>query len=323
MTRGRIGALLGLSLAAGSVPAAAQNAGTQAAPAAAQAPAPAQAPKDPYVGSIGSRSTLTGDWGGTRAAMGAHGYGFSFSFTQFGQGLVSGSGEDTGDYSGVFDVYANIDLEKAGLWKGGGLGSHIVSNYGEMQFLLGRTLLPVNTTMLEPQANDSNFEVSSLYLTQKLSTTGGLLMLGKLNSFDLLAADPFMGGWGVDRFMNVGLAAPVSGLVPPIIIGGAVILPTKPATWTFIAFDPNNQWGEWGDRLFQDGVNVAMSAAVPATIGGLSGSHTFGLAFTTRTGADLGRGHHPREATSHPGTGVVCGVVSVRAVPSAEPHEPA
>jgi len=61
-------------------------------------------------------------------------------------------------------------------------------------------------------------------------------------------------GAHANRFMNVALAAPVSGLVPPIIIGATVILPTKPVTWTFTVFDPNNQWGQWGQDLFEDGI---------------------------------------------------------------------
>lgn len=46
------------------------------------------------------------------------------------------------------------------------------------------------------------------------------MMLGKINAVDLIANDPFYGGWGNTRFMNVAFVAPPSGLFPPVITGG-------------------------------------------------------------------------------------------------------
>ena len=93
----------------------------------------------------------------------------------------------TGDYSGVVDLFVNVDQEKAGLWKGGGIGSHIVTNYGETTFLRGRTLFPTNTAMLEPHANDTHFEVSSLPHPE--AGNQGPADGGRINAFDLLAPD--------------------------------------------------------------------------------------------------------------------------------------
>jgi porin len=260
------------------------------APPATTAQKPAPTPPvavDPFAGALPGRSTLTGDWGGRRAALQARGYNFTLNFTQFAQGLASGAGTKTTDYSGVVDLFVNVDTEKAGLWKSGGIGSHIVTNYGETTFLRGGALFPANTAMLEPEASGSHFEVSSLYLTQKMGSRG-TLMAGKINAFDLLAADPYMGGLGVDRFMSVIFAAPPSGLVPPILFGALASFRTTPVAWTFMVFDPKGQWGKSGlDRLFRDGVNMSAGATIPTTVGGLSGSHALSLAYSTRTGKDL------------------------------------
>ena len=57
-----------------------------------------------------------------------------------------------------------------------------------------------------PWEHSKEFVVTSIYLTQQFGELGSLL-LGKINVIDLLAADPFFGGWGILRFMNVAFVA--------------------------------------------------------------------------------------------------------------------
>jgi porin len=85
-------------------------------------------------------------------------------------------------------------------------------------------------------------------------------MIGKINMIDLLASDPFFGGWGNERFMNVAIAAPLNGALPPVIMGGIFNYKIDPINWTLMIFDPNDQTGNYalGD-LFSDGVNVSLA----------------------------------------------------------------
>ena len=84
-------------------------------------------------------------------------------------------------------------------------------------------------------------------------------MLGKINALDLLANDPFYGGWSNHRFMNLALAAPPSGVLPPVIIGAIFNYRISPYTLTFMVYDPHDRTSDyWPDDLFSDGVNLSL-----------------------------------------------------------------
>jgi porin len=82
--------------------------------------------------------------------------------------------------------------------------------YGESDAFRGGAFLPVNTAEVLPLGASKEFVVTSIYLTQRFGELGSLL-LGKIAVVDLLAADPFFGGWGILRFMNVAFVAPPTG----------------------------------------------------------------------------------------------------------------
>jgi hypothetical protein len=82
-------------------------------------PSPKPVAPDPFASKLG------GDWGGFRRDLAANGVGFDLSATQFYQGLVSGSGNRGFDYTGILDLFLNIDTKKAGLWEGGAISTHL------------------------------------------------------------------------------------------------------------------------------------------------------------------------------------------------------
>ena len=72
-----------------------------------------------YSGDFLTRSTMTGDWGGTRSRLAEKGITFDLSLTQTQMGVLSGRLRSTSEYGGRGDFYMDVDTGKAGLWHGG------------------------------------------------------------------------------------------------------------------------------------------------------------------------------------------------------------
>jgi porin len=241
----------------------------------------------PATPNIWDRPQLTGDWGGARTAMSKHGIDWQIDFTQFYQGKAAGSGDPSSGYSGVADVFLTLDPEKLQLWNGGSFTLHPQFGYGDKSLNPGGVLFVTNTAMMMPVKSGQTAVLTSLFLKQKFGERY-TLTIGKINSLDLAANDPFIGGRGVTSFMNIVFAAPPSGRLPPAILGGIFSVATNPVTWSFWVFDPANQWDKWGqDSHFQNGVSFSVSATVPAKIKGLKSIHTFSGTFSTKKGIDL------------------------------------
>ena len=237
--------------------------------------------------SIWNRSYLTGNWGGLRSKLRDKGTTLNLEYTSSYQGLASGTGDDNYEYGGKFDAFINLDSGKLGLWEGGGLRTHLEYRHGEANAFRGGALWPVNSSQILPLGAKNEVVASSLYFTQKTSAKSSILF-GKINVIDLLAADPFFGGWGNKRFMNVAFVAPPSGVLPPTIFGAITILKTSPVAWTFMLYDPNDRTTEYfPDDLFSDGVNISLSGTYPGVLAGRTTTYTAGVAYSTKHGSDL------------------------------------
>jgi len=211
---------------------------------------------------------LTGDWGGLRTQLAEHSLSLDLDSTQFYQGLLSGDGNDDWDFAGRVDAFFNVDTEKLGLWQGGGIRTHTEYRYGSLPGFRGGALWPVNTGATLPLGGGDQIVASSIYLTQSIGKNVNLV-LGKINAVDLLASDPFFGGWGIHRFQNIAFVAPPSGVVPPTIMGAIASIKTAPITWTLMAFDPNDRTNDyWPDDLFDDGINLSLGATYVGKLAG-------------------------------------------------------
>jgi porin len=236
---------------------------------------------------LGQRSQLTGDWGGARSLLQKKGVTFNLEWTQFYQGLGAGTGPKSFDYGGRLDAFLHLDTGKLGLWKGGGLHTHLEYRYGTLPAFRGGTLLPVNTGALLPLGSADTVVASSLYLTQQFGDRATLL-IGKINTVDLLAGDLFFGGSGIHRFMNVAFVAPPTGVTPPVIFGGIVNVKVKPVLLTFMVFDPDDRTTDyWPDDLFQNGVNFTLAATYATAIARRPTSFSLSGTYSTKAGTDL------------------------------------
>lgn len=227
---------------------------------------------------------LDGNW---RQDLADHGVGIDAWLTQFYQGSPSGDGTSDWQYGGKGDIFLTLDGAKLGLWQGLFVTAHVELLYGEDANAPGNgVLLPVNTALAFPRMGGSDQDLS-IVVTQAFNERVSV-SFGKFNMFDVLAKTPLLGGGGTDTFMNVALAAPITGVTPPYLIGANVTVKTDPVTWTAFIYDPRNAQNE--DVLkdpFSEGVTGMLSATVPYQLSGRSGFLGLKAIYTNKEGTDL------------------------------------
>ena len=152
-------------------------------------------------------------------SLAAFGISLGGGVTGFGQGLAGGDGEYGVPFGGKADVLLGFDGGKLGLWPGLSVSAHLEQNFGQSANEQGAgAILPVNTALAFPTLGGTTTDLS-LIVTQKFGDVVSI-SLGKFNMLDVIARTPLIGGGGETTFWNIGLAAPVSGVTPPYILGG-------------------------------------------------------------------------------------------------------
>lgn len=248
--------------------------------------------------SLSSRTNLTGDWGGTRSQLQEQGVTLGLESTTFYQGGFEGDGRKHFDASNRVDAFITIDTEKIGLWDGGGLNGHLEYRGDNMQNFRGGAILPLNSGTMLPLNSGNELEATSLYLSQTLGESTSLL-LGKINAVDLLAADPFFGGWGTQRFWHMAFVAPPNGIVPAVLMGGLVSHASGPYTFNALVFDPTDQTDDYSlNHLFDQGTAAQLSAGWAGVVDGRASGATLAATYSTKGGADLGELDLPADARS-------------------------
>jgi porin len=212
---------------------------------------------------------------GLQQSLVALGISLGGSVTSFGQGLVAGNGDRGVSVGGKTDILLGLDGSKLGLWPGLSVSAHFELNFGQSaNERSDGAILPVNTALGFPTIGGTNTDLS-LIVTQKFGDIVSI-SLGKFNMLDVAARTPLMGGGGETTFWNIGLAAPVSGVTPPYIVGATATIKTAPATFTLMVYDPRNaQDPSVIAHPFAQGTTTSLSATVTITLFGLTGYHTF------------------------------------------------
>jgi porin len=104
----------------------------------------------------------------------------------------------------------------------------------------------------------------------------------------LASATPLIGGGGETTFWNLGLAAPISGVTPPYILGGLLSIKTNPVDYSILVYDPRN--AKDSDILsdpFSDGVTLSVSATVPYSFNAFPGYQGLRVVYSSQDGFDL------------------------------------
>jgi porin len=214
------------------------------------------------------------------------------SLTGFAQGQASGSdgsatinaltnrATGTGTYgSGRFDALLELDSTRLGLWRGGHINAHLEVEGGGLPGWRGGAFWPVNTAAILPLTDPGQWSLSSLYLRQRWG--GTRLLVGKVNVIDLQAQNPFFGGWGLDRFQNLALVLPPTGVTPATLMAASISQQIGEVTLTAMAFDPNDRTLNSFDNLFAEGVNLSLSAQWNGRL--WQRSSNLGIAYTVST----------------------------------------
>ena len=204
--------------------------------------------------------------------------------TSFGQGMAAGEGSNGIPLGGKTDVLLGLDGSKLGLWSGLSISAHFEQGFGQSaNERSDGAILPVNTALGFPKLGGTTTDLS-LTVSQKFGDAV-TISLGKFNMLDVAARTPLMGGGGETTFWNIGLAAPVSGVTPPYIVGGTATVKTAPATFTLMVYDPRNaQDLSVIEHPFSQGTTTSVSATVPITLFGLTGYHTLRAVYSTADG---------------------------------------
>jgi porin len=181
----------------------------------------------PYSGDIGSRPTLTGDWGGARNELAASGITLDLNAAEIGQGVVGGGKGKDWEAGGRADLTLSVDTGKLGLWPGGFFTFEAENNFGNAINLNAGALVPVNSNALFPLPGADKLNIVAVNYTQFLSHYVGVT-LGK---FDLAGGDmnEFAHGKGDAQFMNLAFNFNPALLVafPYSTLGaGFIVLPT-------------------------------------------------------------------------------------------------
>jgi porin len=172
-------------------------------------------------------------------------------------GRATGTGTDG---SGRFDALLELDSTRLGLWRGG-------------------AFWPVNTAAILPLTEPGQWSLSSLSLRQRWG--GTRLLVGKVNVIDLQAQNPFFGGWGLDRFQNLALVLPPTGVTPATLMAASISQQIGEVTLSAMAIDPNDRTQNSFDNLFADGVNISLSAQWNGRL--WQRSSNLGIAYTLST----------------------------------------
>ncbi len=232
----------------------------------------------------GTRSQLLGDMLGVRPCLADHGIVVKSSLTQFYQGVASGGAEQKFRYGAKFDLFAELNTEKMGLWKGGNFFIHAANwNFGQNSNADATFLAPVNANLLFPTGAPS-FAVTSLWYQQSLGENGFAAMAGRYDLLDVWKLFYPEFGRGVDGFMNVSTFVPFNivtiGLPTISNLAGLVKAGEQGVEAAFIVFENASHPTNIG-LTFPNGSTLLGVARKYTKFGGLRGTHTLAAWYAT------------------------------------------
>jgi porin len=230
-----------------------------------------------------SRPQLTGNWGGSRDWLDAHGVTIEMNGIYTLQTVVEG-GANRGDQTGNLfsgDLSLKLETSKAGLWPGGFLSTRIEGRAGDSVLRRAGATSPVNNDALAPlvpgKFGDDTWALTELVAMQFLSEQFGLM--GGLINTTSGDANPIAGSLISNaHFFNTGfLYSPVElAEIPTVTPGGGVIfLPTQNIQGSLIVVGSTETAGENPFDGY-DGTTFSSEWTFKYQLGQLPGGMTIG-----------------------------------------------
>ena len=227
---------------------------------------------------------LTGNWGGARDELAAHGFIFDFQLTQFYQGLMSGTGSKQGEYGGKADYQMFFIGDQVGI-KGLTVALHGETRFGnDVNGVAPFT--PPNASMLYPEPGVQSSYLTQWLITQQITDDGWTIAGGKFNGLDLMDM-ALHTGRGVDKFMNTALVLPMgfARSTNLAFLGAGVLkMNGREVEGAALIYDTNSAASSSGfNNLFDDGVVALGLWRFFYDVGGLAGNSTIFGNYSTKT----------------------------------------
>jgi porin len=217
---------------------------------------------------------ITGDWFGARDALFDVGIDLRTNLSQFYQGVTSGGLRQAIPYGLKFDYFGTIEGEKLLGWEGLFVNLHGESRFGQSVNQNVGSLVPANFALEFPKPVGNVSALTNMQIEQFLGPDV-VVSFGKLNAADGVNIHPFLGGNGINRFMNEAFVlSPLYGRLIPYSTPGAGIsyLRDFDPVFTFLVLDTNGRPGTAGvSHMFSNGATLFGSLRVPVTPFGLPG----------------------------------------------------
>ena len=212
------------------------------------------------------RIGITGDWLGARDALFDEGIDLRTNLSQFYQGVTSGGLRQTFPYGLKFDYFGTIEAEKLFGWEGLFVNLHGESRFGQSINRDVGSLVPANFALEFPKPTGSASALTNMQIEQFLGPDF-VVTFGKLNAADGVNIHPFLGGNGINRFMNEAFVlSPIYGRTIPYSTPGAGFsyLRDLDPVFTFLVLDSNGRPDTSGlSRMFSNGATLFATFACP------------------------------------------------------------
>ena len=227
---------------------------------------------------------LTGDWFGARDALFDAGIDLRTNLSQFYQGVASGGLRQTFPYGLKFDYFGTIEGEKLLGWDGLFVNLHAESRFGQSINRDVGSLIPANFALEFPKPMGSASALTNVQIEQFLGPDF-VVTCGKLNAADGVNIHPFLGGNGINRFMNEAFVlSPIYGRLIPYSTPGAGFsyLRNFDPVFTFLVLDPSGRPDTAGvSHMFNNGATLFSSLRVPVTPFGLPGHQSLDAGYAS------------------------------------------
>jgi len=187
-----------------------------------------------YVGDVGVRDYLTGDWDGKRTELASNnGFQWDIDTVTWADWMAAGGANDDVEFGGNLTYNLKWDLMRADILPGALIDFRAETRWGSSGMLNTGQAVPMNTAALTP-TNYVDFDdgyglaITQLSYLQMLSTKVGIIA-GKLDLFGDGDPNEFATGRGRTQFNNWSLNYGTANLiVPASTLGVGVVILASP-----------------------------------------------------------------------------------------------
>ncbi len=190
---------------------------------------------------------LTGEWGGVRTWLDAHGVSFDIIYAGEVFANMNASPEDYFVLTGHLDLALTLDFEKMGLWPGGKLYLLGQNNHGRgLNELVGSTSEVSNIEAVRPYT-----QLGEFFIEQSLFDDRVMLRLGKQDA-NREFGTPRFGGNFINNNFGLIPSTPFPSYPSNGLGATLVVTPVKWLTLKAMLSEGKPQIGSWGfDTAFQ------------------------------------------------------------------------